>query len=230
MLAFRRLREGAGGSIMGAVALEARGHIMGMGICRRSVGAAAGLALLAAGSFTTSALAGAITDHATSAETFLQQGNPGEALGAFDQATDAFWVALPLQFRAALFASVVKGFGQYEPRADASFHSGDTAIVYLEPVGYGFTPAGSSFAVAFTTGIEISTVGGILLAKADDFGRLEWNGRSRSREVHAAVNVTLPTFKPGDYRLKLTLTDAATAKQASVTLPFTIASRGPGGN
>ena len=195
---------------------------MGMGICRRSVGAAVGLALLAAGNLTTTALAGAITDQATSAETLLQQGNPGEALGAFDKATDAFWAAVPLQFRVALFASSVKGFGQYEPRADTSFHSGETAIVYLEPVGYGFTPAGSSFSVAFTTGIEISTVGGILLAKADDFGQLQWDGHSQSRAVHAAINVTLPTVKPGDYRLKLTLTDVTTAKDASVTLPFTI--------
>lgn len=195
---------------------------MGMGISRRSAAAAALLALLAAGSLPTTALAGAIAEDAGNAETLLAQGQPAEALAAFDKATDAFWAASPLQFRAALFAASVKGFGQYEPRADANFRSGDTALVYLEPVGYGFTPSGSGYDVAFTTGIEIRTAGGILLAKTDDFGRLDWHGRSESHEVQAAVGITLPTLKPGNYQLKLTLSDAASAKQASVTLPFTI--------
>ncbi len=195
---------------------------MGMGICRRSVVAAAGLALLLAGGLSTAASAGAITDLATNADSLLAEGKPAEALSAFDQATDAFWAASPLQFRVAMFAASVKGFGQYEPVAEASFRSGDTATVYLEPVGYGFAGADGAFTVAFTPAIEIRTAGGILLAKADDFGRLEWQGRARSHEVHAAVNVTLPTLKPGKYTLKLTLTDVATAKQATVTLPFAI--------
>ncbi len=195
---------------------------MGMGICRRSVVAAAGLALLVAGGLSTTATAGAITNYATDADNLLVQGKPAEALTAFDRATDAFWAASPLQFRVATFASSVKGFGQYEPLAEASFRSGDTATVYLEPVGYGFASANSSYTVAFTTGIEIQTAGGILLAKADNFGQLEWTGRTRNYAVPAVVNVTLPTLKPGNYRLQLTLSDPATGKQAVVTLPFAI--------
>ncbi len=195
---------------------------MGMGICRRSVVAAAGLALLAVASLSATAWAGAVTDHAWKAESLLTEGKPADALAAFDQATDAFWAASPLQFRVALFAASAKGFGQYEPLGTASFRSGDTATVYLEPVGYGFTSAGSTYAVAFTTGIEIRTAGGILLAKADDFVHIDWQGRTRSYQVPAIVNATLPALKPGDYTLLVTLTDAATAKQASVTLPFTI--------
>ncbi len=195
---------------------------MGMGICRRSVFAAAGLGLLIAGGLATTASAGAITNFATDADNLLVQGKPAEALGALDQAVDAFWAASPLQFRIATFASSGKGFGQYEPLADASFRSGDAATVYLEPVGYGFTSADSSFTVAFTTDIEIHTAGGILLAKTDNFGSLEWQGRTRNYAVPAVVNVTLPTLKPGNYKLVLTLTDGATAKHASVTLPFAI--------
>ncbi len=196
---------------------------MGMGICRRSVVAAAGLVLLTAGGLSASASAGAITDFARNADDLLAEGKPAEAVGAFDQAADAFWAASPLQFRVASFAASVKGFGQYEPRADASFRAGETATVYLEPVGYGFAGADTSFTVGFTTAIEIQTAGGIRLAKADDFGKLEWQGRARNYAVPAVVNVTLPTLKTGDYKLLLTLTDAATGKQASVTLPFTIA-------
>lgn len=195
---------------------------MGMGICRRSVVAAAGLALLVAGGLASAALAGAVGGTAMNADALLAEGKPAEALGAFDEATEAFWEASPLQFRVATFASSVEGFGQYQPLAEAAFRSGDKATVYLEPVGYGFTTAGEQFTVALTTGIGITTAGGILLAKADDFGRLEWRGRTRSHEVEAAVSVTLPELKPGNYKLSLTLTDAASAKQASVTLPFSI--------
>ena len=194
---------------------------MGMGICRRSI-VAAGLAFLVAGGLPTTASAGAITDFATDADNLLVQGKPAEALSAFDKATDAFWAASPLQFRVATFASSVKGFGQYEPLTDASFRSGDAATVYLEPAGYGFTSAGPSFTVAFTTAIEIQTAGGILLAKTDNLGSLEWQGLRKNYSVPAIVKVTLPTLKPGSYKLKLTLTDGATAKQASVTLPFSI--------
>ncbi len=195
---------------------------MAMGICRRSMIAAAGLALFIAGSLTTAASAGAIINFATDADNLLLQGKPAEALSAFDRASDAFWAASPLQFRVAVFATSVKGFGQYEPLTEASFHSGDTATVYLEPVGYGFTGDAPSYAVTLTTGIEIRTAGGILLAKTDNFGSLTWQGRAKSHEIHAAVNVTLPTLKAGNYTLVLTLTDGATAKHASVTLPFTI--------
>jgi hypothetical protein len=208
---------------MGAAALEARGRIMGMGICRRSVVAVAGLAFLALAGPATSVWAGAITDSATNADNLIAEGKASDALAAFDQATDAFWAGSPLQFRVASFATSVKGFGQYEPVTDARFRAGDTATVYLEPVGYGFTAAGETSTVAFTTALEIQTAGGILLAKADNFGNMEWQGRSKSRQVPAIVEITLPALKPGDYRLMLTLTDAASAKHASVTLPFAIA-------
>ena len=194
---------------------------MGMGICRRSIVAAAGLALLIAGGLSTSATAGAISGFAMNADALLQQGKPAEALKAFDGATAAFWAASPLQFRVATFAASAKGFGEYQPLTDASFRSGDTATVYLEPVGYGFAQAVSTVVVAFTTGIEIRTPGGILLAEGA-LSRLEWQGKSRNYSVPAIVKVTLPNLKPGDYKLKLTVTDVASAKQAAVTLPFKI--------
>ena len=78
-------------------------------------------------------------------ETSLRDGlrklSPNQAQAirqAFDKAADAFWNAMPFQIRTALFANSVAGFGKFEPRPDASFRSGDTATIYLEPVAYGF--------------------------------------------------------------------------------------------
>ena len=190
------------------------------------LGAAVGIAVIAAASasatMASGAYAGEIGQYAAEADVLLQQGKPQEALDAFDLATDAFWQASPLQFRTATLVEAAAAFGNYTPRADAAFRSGETAMVYLEPVGYGFIQDDASLSVAFTTGLEIRTPGGLILAKADDFGDLEWRGRTKTREFHATVAVALPDLKPGDYVVRLTLADRASAKSATVTMPFSI--------
>jgi hypothetical protein len=181
--------------------------------------AAAGAALALA----SAAHAGPVADNATDAEAKAAVGDGAGAVAAFDAAEDAFFDAAPLTFRVATFADGVTGFGKYTPHAEA-FKAGDTATVYLEPVGYGFTRDGDGYRVGYGTALEIRTPGGLILGKTDDFGTLTWNGRSKSHEVQAVVSVTLPTaLKPGDYQLLLTLKDEASAKSATATLPFTIA-------
>jgi hypothetical protein len=180
--------------------------------------AASGIALATA----SGALAGPIGDKATEAEHLIAAGDAAGSLAAFDAATEAFWTASPLQFRAALFADNVTAFGKYEPRANNTFHAGDTLQVYLEPVGYGFATDGDGYRASFSAGIEIRK-GDLILGKTDDLGMFGWQGRTKSREVHAAVSVGLPSLSPGDYQLLLTLNDATSGKSATTTLPFTVA-------
>jgi len=188
----------------------------------RAIARTAAMAAVAAAIIASGARAGDISQQAAAADNLLQAGKPEAALAAFDLATDAFWRASPLLLRTATFANSVGGFGRYEPRQEANFRSGETATVYLAPVGYGFVEDAPSWRVALTTGLEIRTPGGLILARTDDFGDLAWQGRTRSHEVHAAIAVALPDLKPGDYVLRLTLTDRASAKSASVMLPFAI--------
>jgi len=177
----------------------------------------------------TAAVAGPVADNAGKAEQALASGDTAGAIAAFDAATDAFWAAAPLTFRVATFATDVKGFGEYTPVSDATFHAGDTVTIYLEPVGYGFASATSDagaaqYKVSYTTGIEIRTPGGLILGKTDNLGTAEWSGTAKSYQVQTAVSVALPSaLKPGSYLLLLTLTDATTQKSATATLPFTIA-------
>jgi hypothetical protein len=176
-----------------------------------------GLALASA------AVAGPAADRAAEAEALLGQGDAAGALGAFDGAVDAFWGAMPLQIRTAVFAESASAYGKYEPLSGATFHPGDSVTVYLEPAGYGFVSAGGLYRVAFETALEIRTPGGLVLGKSDDFGKLVWSGRAKSREVQLAVSVALPDLKPGKYELALTLTDDATGKSATATMPFAVA-------
>jgi hypothetical protein len=186
------------------------------------LGAAVALATILAAGAETPALAGPAADKAAEAEALAADGMTAEAIAAFEAAADAFWTALPLTLKTAVFVDSVTAYGQYEARAGTSFRNGDTATVYIEPAGYGFVAAGGWNRVAFSTTLEIRTPGGLILGESDDFGKLVWAGRTKSREVPLTISVALPDLKPGDYELVLGLTDDATGDAQSVTLPFLI--------
>ncbi len=169
-------------------------------ICRLRRGAGAVLAgglMLAA---VTGASAGPIADAAGQAESLLASGKATGALAAFDQATDAFWNASPLEFRTILFADAVSGYGRYTPHQGSTYKAGDTPVIYFEPVGSGFPEAGGSSQIGLKTGLEIRTPGGLILAKTDDFGELKWEGLAKSREFYGSLSVALPALKPGNYQ------------------------------
>jgi hypothetical protein len=160
------------------------------------------------------AAAGDVADMAGEAEGLLQANELATAFDAMDAAVDAFWRAAPLIIEDARF----------DPEGDsASFAAGAEVGVYLQALGYGFDVTGGKFRIALDTAIEIRSPGGLILAQTDDFGRLEWEGPGKNRAFAGKVSVDLPDLKPGDYELLLTLTDAASEKTASVTLPFSIA-------
>lgn len=171
----------------------------------------------------TSAAAGDIADHAAEAERLAAANDITGALAAHDQSVAALWATMPLHLRAATFAEPgsIEAFGRYRPR-DGAFRPGDTAAIYVEPVGYGFHERTDSFAIRLSVGIEITSPGGIVFARAPQFAELSWSGRARSREIHGNIAVTLPDLKPGTYRLALTVTDGASGKAAEATLPFDI--------
>ena len=189
------------------------------GLRAASIAAAALATCISAGP----APAGEVADKAALAETLLDRGYAEAGLAAFDKATDAFWKASPLQLRVIAFADSISGYGDYAPRADAVFHAGDTLRIYLEPVGFGFSPDGGGVKAAIAVDVEIRTPGGLILGSADDLVRLEWTGKQPMHEVQASVALPLPALKPGAYELLLTLRDQGSAKTKDVTLPFTVA-------
>lgn len=185
---------------------------------------AAALALWMVASSAGWAAAGPIADSAGQAESLLAADKPADALAAFDQATDAFWQASPLQFRKILFADAVTGYGHYTSHAGSTFKAGDTPVIYFEPVGYGFGTSGDDTQIGFTTGLEIKTPGGLILAKTNNLADLTWTGAARTHEFYGSLSLALPgNLKPGSYQLILTVTDTVSKKTASATLAFDIA-------
>jgi len=170
-------------------------------------------------SMTALATAGEVADKAAEAETLLGGGQTSEAFAALDAAVDAFWAAAPLTLSQAYF---IADDGK---RPDGPFRPGEAAKVFVEPVGYGFTGVDGAFAIGLKTGIEIRTPGGLILAKAGDFAPLSWKGAVKNRTFSGRVGIDLPELKAGDYELLLTVTDEASGKTATASLPFQVAAQ-----
>jgi len=168
------------------------------------------------------ASAGPVADDAARAETLLSEGKAQDALAAFDQATDAFWSASPLTFRTAIFADKIQSFGDYFPRATAPFKAGDVALVYLEPVGFGWAQDGDGYKASLETDIELRSTGGLILGKAEKFGHIDRTSREKIRELNLAVRLPLPALKAGDYELMVTVRDLVSGKSGTLSLPLTL--------
>jgi hypothetical protein len=184
--------------------------------------AGAPAALAACVLISSAARAGEVTDAAARAEALLTEGKTQEALAAFDSATDAFWSALPLTFATATFADSVQSHGEYAPRAEAKFHAGETALIYLEPIGFAWTAEGDSFRTNLEADVEIRSTKGAIFAQAEKFATFERTSRHKSRELDLRIRLALPQLKPGDYELLVTLRDMAAGKAATANLPFTL--------
>jgi hypothetical protein len=188
--------------------------------------AGAGLAALAATLISAAALAGPAADKAAALEAAAAANDSAATIAAYDRAAESLWAALPFAARVAVFTEGGdNAYGRQTPKADSAFHAGETANIYIEPVGYGFIADGETMRVSLKSGIEIRTPEGLILGRTDDLATLDWSGRSRSYEVPATLSLTLPQLKAGNYLMDVTLTDAASGRKLTVTLPFSIAAQ-----
>jgi hypothetical protein len=170
----------------------------------------------------TAARAGEVADKAAEAETLLRSGQTNAAFEALDAAVDGFWETAPLIIHDAAFAAEGGNRVTANRSAMRPLRSGERVTILLEPLGYRFAESDGSFQIALKTGIEIRSPGGLILAKTDDFGHLEWSGPVKNRSFTGRVGVELPKLKPGNYEIRLTLTDENSNNSATATLPFEV--------
>ncbi len=171
-----------------------------------------------------SALAGPAGDAATRAEDLLARGETLPAYSAFNTAQHAFWQASPLAFRKAMLVDRAGGFGDYDIRANAEFSSGDTLMVYAEPVGFGIGRQSGRFEIAFNTDFAIETASGQVLARSDDLFAVNHRSRSQNRDFNMTLSLVIPSLKPGDYVGVFTVKDRISGKTGEFRVPFNIRS------
>lgn len=145
---------------------------------------------------------------------------------AFMQARDAYdqaWEASGLAFAKVTFTDGAStGYGQYTPRKDATFSSGEALTVYAEPVGYGFQESGGGHAYELTASFKLLNLSGQVLAEQENFATFSGNGRSKKRELGASLNFRFSGLPAGEYKLEANFNDKVGGSQSGFVLPFTV--------
>ena len=148
---------------------------------------------------------------------------PSEAFKNAQTAYDAAWEANGLAFSVATFTQDGgTAYGQYTPREDAVFQNDEVLSIYAEPVGYAFSQTEGVFAFKLTASYKLLNLSGQVLAEQDDFAVFSGEGRSRQRELAAALSFQFSGLPAGDYQLETMFNDETGGKEAGFTLPFTI--------
>ncbi|MBO6900597.1 MAG: hypothetical protein JJ864_04555 [Rhizobiaceae bacterium] len=141
-----------------------------------------------------------------------------------EEAVIAAWQQTPLTFRTALFAdSKPQGFGIYVERAHNEFATGESIIVYAEPVGYGWhlSPDGT-YTFGFNVDFLLKDDAGKIVAGQENFQQLELNSRFRNREFMLVLTLTVDGAPPGSYEIEYRVRDVASDKEGTIALPFHI--------
>ena len=168
------------------------------------------------------AFAGPASDAAERAETLMAQGQTEQAYSAFNTAVHAFWQSSPLAFRKSMLVERAGGFGDYDMRAGSDFHSGDTFIVYAEPVGFGIARKSGRFEIGFDTDFRIENATGQVLAASDDLFTVTHRSWSLNRDFNMTLSLVIPNLKPGAYVGVFTVKDRVSGKTGEFRVPFNI--------
>jgi len=169
--------------------------------------------LIAGGLFAGSAGALAQSETVAPAQSFL------DAQAAFDQA----WTASDLAFTQVTFTDgAATGYGQYTPRDNTVFTDREALTVYAEPVGYDFKQDGALYAYELTASFRLLNLSGQVLAEQDNFATFAGSGRSKKRELSAALTFQFSGLPVGDYQLETRFQDEIGGSQSSFTLPFSV--------
>ncbi len=127
-----------------------------------------------------------------------------------------------LQIRNLSFCSEIYGFGAYEPIAQPKFLPGAEATLYTEIENYHSDSTDRGYHTLVATSYRVEDQSGSLVDEGE-FPVVEDYCLSQRRDFHITYGVTLPTaIYPGEYYLKLTITDQLGDKIGEDSVPFEI--------
>lgn len=133
----------------------------------------------------------------------------------------AVWEKAPLTIRKAVFVTEKAPiYGAYSPRPN-SFKRGETLLIYMEPVGYGWQPQGDNVVLGITLDVVLKSKDGKSLGGQEKFLNYQQASRHKLRELMLNVTLTLGQTPPGEYIAEFIAKDL-TGKSATVAMPFKI--------
>lgn len=186
-----------------------------------------GLAAAFAGTLALSgpAPAGTLGDLAVEAEARLAADDITGALKAVRDMAGVLWSAAPaIGFDAALLVTEQAPLvGVYNPRPDNRFKAGEPILIYAEPWGFAYAPAGDGiFALKLAVDLTVLDSGGNVVGTMPDVTELALTSRVENREFPANIYYALDGITPGTYRLVTTLRDRNSARSGSFDIDIEI--------
>lgn len=162
-------------------------------------------------------------------ESFLDnQSQPDDKLRAgaslihLDQARAKLAELATLQLRNLNFVTTVDGYGIYQRREDARFKPGDQVTLYTEVENFRSESTKDGYRTTLSTSYEVVDASGKRV-DGRQFPDVEDVCQNTRRDLHMRYGMALPTrIYPGEYQLRLTITDQLSHKIGQASLPFEI--------
>jgi hypothetical protein len=132
----------------------------------------------------------------------------------------------PLTIAVATFATAFASEGRCLARPDPVFEPADQVVICVTLSGFGARPITTGVRPEFQIGVLIRTAGdGRILARSNEFDNLYRDFPVAPAKYEDVVRVNLPSLRPGDYVLQLTIRDLFTGRTGTAELPFSIMPR-----
>lgn len=149
---------------------------------------------------------------------------PLEVLAAKRQAVIEQWETMPLLVRRVMFVDTPPaGYGAATERPTHVFTGGEPLITYIEPVGYGWKPAGAMLDFGFNVDFIFKQPDGTILGGKTDFLKVGASSHEKVTEFMITLTLNLTGVPAGDYILEYQLHDIASGKEVTTSQPVTIA-------
>jgi hypothetical protein len=114
----------------------------------------------------------------------------------------------------------LNGYGVYEKHESNVFAQGETLFLYIEPVGFGYSPITNTnnetlYLMNFTWDMLLSNKQGDILGSTED--HLEVISYHKNKEVFLTPHISqTQPFPEGDYVVKYTVTDETSKKSFEI--------------
>jgi len=169
-------------------------------------------------------LASEITPLVNRAESQFASGDVVGAADALRQALVAVYNKSKLKVDKAVLVKVKPaGFGMIQRKGSNKFKSGETIILYVEPVGYHFVKNGKAYGFGISADFSVTDAQGNILGGKKGFG--SWDMTTQGRplfDFYMTLTYNFTGIKPGKYYLLTTLIDKHGGGNVTIKTPFEI--------
>ncbi len=139
-----------------------------------------------------------------------------------DQARAKLAELATLQIRNLTFVDSVDGYGMYERRELQEFRPGDPVTLYAEVENFRSDSTKEGYRTTLATSYEVVDSNGQRV-DGRQFPDVEDVCQNQRCDFHMQYGVALPTrIYPGEYQLRLTITDQLSHKIGQASVPFVI--------